>query len=54
MKPKPWGILIFALCGTSGTLFDFIIFQEGTTELDETESLEYGWRSLWLPLFQKR
>ncbi|XP_050295117.1 piggyBac transposable element-derived protein 2-like [Anthonomus grandis grandis] len=33
-KPKPWGIKIFALCGSSGILYDFIIYQGSTTELD--------------------
>ena len=40
MKDKPckWGIKIFNLCGASGALYDFIIYQGSTTELN----LEYN------------
>lgn len=41
-KPKPWGIKIFALCGVSGTLYDFIIYQGSTTELDKTQLAVFG------------
>ena len=36
MKDKPckWGIKIFNLCGASGLLYDFIIYQGSTTEID--------------------
>lgn len=33
-KPTPWGIKLFVLCGRSGTVLDFIIYQGATTEYD--------------------
>lgn len=41
-KPKPWGIKIFALCGSSGLIYDFLIYQGGTTELDKTNLQVFG------------
>lgn len=41
-KPKPWGIKILALCGRSGILLDFILYQGATTELDEMEKEVLG------------
>lgn len=41
-KPSPWGIKIFALCGKSGILYAFIIYQGSTTELDEMEKKVFG------------
>ncbi|XP_060862211.1 piggyBac transposable element-derived protein 3-like [Metopolophium dirhodum] len=31
-KPNPWGIKIFMLCGASGVIYDFIIYQGSETE----------------------
>lgn len=31
-KPSPWGIKIFALCGSSGIMYDFVLYQGLTTE----------------------
>lgn len=31
-KPSPWGVKIFALCGSSGIMYDFLIYQGSTTE----------------------
>ncbi|XP_050293853.1 piggyBac transposable element-derived protein 3-like [Anthonomus grandis grandis] len=41
-KPKPWGIKNFALCGSSGILYDFIIYQGSTTELDSQQLDVFG------------
>lgn len=41
-KPCPWGVKIFALYGKSGLLYDFIIYQGSTTELDEEKSELFG------------
>ncbi|XP_044751630.1 piggyBac transposable element-derived protein 3-like [Coccinella septempunctata] len=41
-KPCPWGIKIFALCGASGLLYDFLLYQGSTTELDETFKKHLG------------
>lgn len=30
-KPSPWGIKAFALCGRSGLLYDFAIYQGENT-----------------------
>lgn len=34
-KPCPWGIKIFMLCGKSGLVHDFVIYQGATTEFDK-------------------
>lgn len=31
-KPSPWGVRIFALCGSSGIMYDFLLYQGATTE----------------------
>lgn len=33
-KPKKWGIKIFVLAGQSGLVYDFLIYQGSTTELN--------------------
>lgn len=38
-KPQPWGIKIFLLCGRSGLIYDFIISQGATTEIDEKKRI---------------
>ncbi|KAJ8953512.1 hypothetical protein NQ318_023635 [Aromia moschata] len=35
-KPTPWGIKLFLLCGESGMIYDFIIYQGKTTGLDQS------------------
>ncbi|XP_046388862.1 piggyBac transposable element-derived protein 2-like [Ischnura elegans] len=34
-KPTKWGIKVFALCGESGTVYDFILYQGSSTEIQE-------------------
>lgn len=34
-KPHPWGFKIFMLCGKSGMLYDFIIYQGKSTEIEK-------------------
>jgi len=34
LKPVRWGIKIFSLCGISGTVYDFIIYQGSRTEVN--------------------
>lgn len=41
-KPNPWGVKIYALCGVSGTLFDFILYQGSTTEVDKGDQENLG------------
>lgn len=41
-KPCPWGIKIFALCGRSGLVYDFLLYQGSSTELDEMEKKVFG------------
>lgn len=41
-KPCPWGIKSFMLCGASGLMHDFIIYQGSTTELDRNLLTKFG------------
>lgn len=41
-KPQPWGVKLFALCGSSGQMFDFIIYQGSKTELDNDHLKIFG------------
>lgn len=41
-KPTPWCIKIFALCGTSGQMYDFILYQGSTTELNDNYQAVFG------------
>ncbi|KAJ3641828.1 hypothetical protein Zmor_028301 [Zophobas morio] len=41
-KPQPWGIKMFALCGRSGMMYDFIIYQGGSTEFDQNILKKFG------------
>lgn len=34
-KPKKWGVKIFILAGQTGKIYDFLIYQGATTELEE-------------------
>lgn len=36
-KPNPWGIKAYLLCGTSGLIYDFIFYQDQTTEINTAE-----------------
>ncbi|XP_039300093.1 piggyBac transposable element-derived protein 3-like, partial [Nilaparvata lugens] len=40
-KPTKWGVKIFVLCGESGTMFDFLIYQGSTTEV-KSEYTQFG------------
>ncbi|KAL4121042.1 hypothetical protein QTP88_013627 [Uroleucon formosanum] len=41
-KPHPWGIKIFLKCGSSGIVYDFIMFQGSSTELDPVVQNLFG------------
>lgn len=41
-KPNPWGIKLFALCGTSGMMYDFLIYQGSTTEMNSEQQEVFG------------
>lgn len=41
-KPTPWGIKMFMLCGKSGQVYDFVIYQGSTTEVDNSVQKVYG------------
>lgn len=41
-KPCPWGIKLFALCGSSGLMYDFLIYQGSTTELNIEQQEVFG------------
>lgn len=34
-KPNPWGIKLYLFCGESGLVYDFLLHQGSTTELNE-------------------
>ncbi|XP_072376186.1 microtubule-associated serine/threonine-protein kinase 2-like, partial [Diabrotica undecimpunctata] len=40
-KPTRWGIKLFLLCGISGTIYDFIVYQGANTEL-KAEYMLFG------------
>ncbi|KAE9528804.1 hypothetical protein AGLY_012379 [Aphis glycines] len=33
-KPNPWGIKLYLMCGESGLVYDFLLYQGSTTELN--------------------
>ena len=41
-KPHPWEIKMFALCGKNGMLYDFLIYQGATTELNPLQKEVFG------------
>lgn len=41
-KPNPWGIKLFLLCGESGLVYDFLLYQGSTTEFDENIQNIFG------------
>jgi len=41
-KPNPWGIKIFMLCGESGVVYDFVLYQGANTEIDLQVQKQFG------------
>lgn len=41
-KPTPWGVKIFILCGKSGLVYDFKIYEGSTTELSIKNMKKFG------------
>lgn len=41
-NPCPWGIKIFAICGTSGIMYDLLLYQGSSTEINQQHS-EVSW-----------
>lgn len=41
-KPCPWGIKLYALYGSSGLLYDFVLYQGPTTELNSLHQEVFG------------
>ncbi|KAL1486515.1 hypothetical protein MTO96_046927 [Rhipicephalus appendiculatus] len=41
-KPKPWGVKVYMLCGASGIIYDFLIYQGSTTCLNPDQKKEFG------------
>lgn len=41
-NPCPWGIKIFAICGTSGIMYDFLLYQGSSTEINQQHSEVFG------------
>ncbi|KAG5881097.1 hypothetical protein JTB14_036581 [Gonioctena quinquepunctata] len=41
-KPNPWGIKVSTICGTSGQMYEFIIYRGLTTELDPRKLKTFG------------
>lgn len=53
-KPEPWGVKIFMICGKSGLIYDFIIYQGATTNLDRNDVLKYGASAAYVNELSKR
>jgi hypothetical protein len=41
-KPCPWGIKIYLLAGQSGTVYDFILYQGASTEINSDLQKQFG------------
>ncbi|XP_060846578.1 piggyBac transposable element-derived protein 3-like [Rhopalosiphum padi] len=41
-KPCPWGIKAFLLCGESGMVYNILLYQGATTELDTSTQKQFG------------
>lgn len=41
-KPNPWGIKLYLLCGESGLVYDFLLYQGSTTELNGNIQKVFG------------
>lgn len=41
-KPHPWGVKILMLCGESGLVYDFLLYQGSTTNLEGYFKQRYG------------
>ena len=41
-KPYPWGIKVFSLCGASGIMYNFILYEGSTTEFNECIVKDFG------------
>lgn len=41
-KPNPWGIKIFLLCGESRIVYNMILYQGMSTEIDEELQKNFG------------
>lgn len=41
-KPNPWGVKVFMLCGASGIIYDYLIYQGSTTEVIPADKKDFG------------
>lgn len=41
-KPCPWGLKIFAICGASRIMYDFLLYQGSSTEINQQHSEVFG------------
>lgn len=39
-KPNPWGVKIYVMCGSSGTIYDFLLYQGSATEFDISPQIQ--------------
>lgn len=53
-KPNPWGIKVFLFCGSSGKIYDLIVYEGKTTQINEALQKEFGLGSAVVLMFANR
>lgn len=54
LKPNPWGIKCFLLCGNDGMAYDFVLYQGSSTEIDNSLIKKFGFGAAIVLTLTKR